>query len=560
MFVWSPAQWREDRAHLQRQTNAMSQRLSSRRYRVAPFALGFACAAIAAAAVINQSSVHWRENIVDDQLFAYYGWCASEGARPYVDFWDNKPPGIWWLNAAAFRLCGEGVAGEVLLGTFAVVGTLAAYVALARRAFHRSLLLPAAIVAAVLLPDPRLEFGGNRTETYVACCEVLAMLGYVSWLRRRRLGWLVVAGLAAGAAPLFKQSGLAVTAACGLHLLWLQWRETRYRDWRPWAVVGSAWIAAPLAAALALASQGALGEAAFAVGRFNRVYFATGDASWGRLDRAVGIYSPVFTVLTPVFLVAAFGLLWGVWSALRGRGSSGTSGAARAWPRHRALGVVVLWFVLAAYLACVGPGRRGHHFMPALPALGLLVLYPLHLLSVRRGLVARLVASPTSVVLVVVWLVALATLLSSGIAETARAWNAKARWYSADYGVPQTYQLNAAEVRRLTGSQDRVYVWGWSPGTYRWAYRLPATRFATFEKLGQLPGLVRFIFDEATADLQRRPPAVIAISTGDYASLTVEPQSDFAAWLVARYRLVTTVGGMHVLQRLDGGVTGPAAP
>jgi hypothetical protein len=511
---------------------------------------------VAAAVLVNQSSVHWRENIVDDQLFAYYGWCASVGARPYVDFWDNKPPGIWWLNAAAFRLCGEGVAGEVVLGTLAVGGTLLAYIALARRAFHRSLMIPAALVAVLLLPDPRLEFGGNRTETYVALCEVLALLGYVHWLRRRRGGWLVLAGLAAGAAPLFKQSGLAVTVACGLHLAWVQWRTARDRGMRPWLLAGVPFLIAPVVSAGVLASQGALGEAAFAVGRFNRAYFAVDDASWTRVDRAIGIYWPVFTALAPAFLLAALGLAWGLGHALRPAWGRGATTA----PRHRVLGVILLWFVLAAYLACVGPGRRGHHFMPALPALGLLALYPLHLLGARRGLCVRLTAAPTSVALVVVWLFALVSLASGGWDETARGWRAKAHWYAADYRTPQPYQLNAREVRQRTSPQDRVYVWGWSPGTYRWAYRLPATRFATFEKLGQVPGQAQFIFDEAVAELQQRPPAAFVISVGDYAGLTAPPRSAFATWLVAQYRLAATAGGMHVLQPVDATAPSPAGP
>ena len=72
-------------------------------------------ALLAGAAVINQSAVHWRSNNADSDLFAYYGWCIAHGARPYLDVWDNKPPGIWWVNAAAIRLCGAGAGSEMLV-------------------------------------------------------------------------------------------------------------------------------------------------------------------------------------------------------------------------------------------------------------------------------------------------------------------------------------------------------------------------------------------------------------------------------------------------------------
>lgn len=56
---------------------------------------------VAVAVTVNASAVHGRQNLADSHLFGYYGWCVSQGARPYLDVWDNKPPGIWWVNAAA---------------------------------------------------------------------------------------------------------------------------------------------------------------------------------------------------------------------------------------------------------------------------------------------------------------------------------------------------------------------------------------------------------------------------------------------------------------------------
>jgi len=80
----------------------------------------------------------------------------------------------------------------------------------------------------VLLTHLHYECGGNRTETFVVPCEILAVLSYLRWQRAGRLPWLAFAGLFAGAAPLFKQSGLAALGACALHLLWSQfagWRS-----------------------------------------------------------------------------------------------------------------------------------------------------------------------------------------------------------------------------------------------------------------------------------------------------------------------------------------------
>ena len=500
---------------------------------------------------MNQSAAHWRWNIADSDLFAYYGWCVSQGARPYLDIWDNKPPGTWWLNAAAVRLTGPGPTADVLLGSLAMGATLVAFVGIARRVFHRSLLLPAALAGAFLLTDLRFECGGNRTETFVVACETLAALGYLLWLRGRRYKWLVLAGLAAGAAPLFKQSGLAVTVAGALHLAWVQWRTptdggqglTHPRGWKPWLVVGLAAAIAPGAAVITLAAQGALADAVFAVVTFNRAYFAIDDASWVRLDYAWRIYRPILAVWSPVFGLAALGLMAGLLMRWR----RGQRFAFTGRPR-RGVGLLVMWFVLAAYLAWVGPGRRGYHFVPALAPLVLLALYPLHLLVARRGLRTGVAGRAGKAVAIIVGSYLLITVAAGGLGEAARCWATKPHWYALRRQSPAPYEVLAAEIAQRTDAADRIYVWGWNPSVYRYALRLPASRHATLEKVGHVGAHAAFIQERVAADLQRDPPKSIVISSYDRERL--DPA--LASWLAARYERACTAADMDVFLRRAG--------
>ena len=48
---------------------------------------------------VSQLAAHLRLDVVDDQMFGYYGWRIAHGATVYHDVWDNKPPGIYWINA-----------------------------------------------------------------------------------------------------------------------------------------------------------------------------------------------------------------------------------------------------------------------------------------------------------------------------------------------------------------------------------------------------------------------------------------------------------------------------
>ncbi|MFH1747917.1 MAG: glycosyltransferase family 39 protein [Planctomycetota bacterium] len=501
---------------------------------------------IVLAVLINQSAVHWRDNVVDSHLFAYHGWCVSQGASPYLDIWDNKPPGIWWLNAAGFCLCGEGIGAELLICTLALILTLLAFVGIVRTIYHPSLTLPAALIVAVLLTHLSYECGSNRTETFVVAAEMLAILGYLRWWRGKRVGWLVVGGLAAGIAPFFKQSGLAAAVACGLHLVWSQvsgrTAAPHRPAWKPWLIAGVSFAVAPAVVTLVLASQGALSEAWFAVGPFNRAYFAIDDATYLDLDRALKIYAPIIWSLRWPIAGAGIGLGWALW---RGWARDRTA------PKSLPTGVLLLWLwgLLAVYLACVGPGRRGHHFMPVLPALGLLALYPLHRLVGQSGLAVRLTGRPTVAIVLVLYAYGLGQLALPNVAELKRCWQRKSHIFSLDYGEPQGYQVQAQAIRKWSQPGETIYVWGWSPGTYRYAYRPCVSRFATFEKVGQLRQHAQFIIDSALEDLYARPPTVFVISENDLHGVQADADDTLARWLNVHYDNRGVIGGMYILVR-----------
>lgn len=514
---------------------------------------------LGAAVVVNQSAVHWRENVVDSHLFAYYGWCVAHGARPYLDVWDNKPPGIWWLNALGFVAFGEGIGGEVAVSAAALLAGLVLFAALARTAYGARLTWPAILLGGVLLTHLGFECGANRTETFVIPAETLAILGYWRWWQGGSVSWLIIGGLAAGAAPCFKQSGLAAGLACALHLAWTQWRgrcgrgvegprggeeemARRRGGWRPWLAAGGGALLVPMIVGGALLRDGALGEAWFALGTFNQAYFAIGDASWWRIDRALATYREFIRPLTWLFAAVTVGAAWGWWR----RRAGGEPGLALLW----------LWFFGALYLACVGPGRRGHHFMPVLPALGLLALQPLHLLARREGALAGVVkplawlaARPTAAAVAVLYGYALVLLAAGNAHEVRRCWRVKPRWYALEYAAPPAYMQQAATIARLTAPDEPIYVWGWSPGTYRYAYRRSASRFATLEKLGQVGEHAAFILRQAGDDVRQVAPRVFVASTRDLRGLLTNPADPLGPWLTRHYDDLGPVAGMHILLR-----------
>ncbi len=55
---------------------------------------------------VGQTAAHLRTDETDCWLFAYYADQMLQGRQLYGDLWDNKPPGIFWINALGLQIGG----------------------------------------------------------------------------------------------------------------------------------------------------------------------------------------------------------------------------------------------------------------------------------------------------------------------------------------------------------------------------------------------------------------------------------------------------------------------
>lgn len=504
-------------------------------------------AAILVTVVINQSAVHWRENVADSHLFAYYGWCVSQGAVPYREIWDNKPPGTWWLNAAAFLICGEGAAGEVLISAAALILTLTALAGTIATTHHPSVLWIGLPAALVMLTQVYFECGANRTETFVVVCECVGVLALCRWRMRGGRAWLLLAGVACGAAPWFKQTGVGALVACATVLAAARPLVPARGGSARWRAAGLflAGVAAAQAPPLAaLAARGALADAVYAIVGFNRDALAATGAT----------VVPFQSVWLNRVLLARLDLMlaWGGLSAAVAMVSRSRDRSHAIEPKaHGLFGLALMWLGVDLLAISVSGGHQAYHYQPILPPLTLLSVDWLGRLAGARGLGPALAERPSLAAATSAFALSLGALVPASVAEMRVCWAQKPHWYSVSRTAPAPYEAQAAEIRRITKPTDRVYVWGWSPGTYRYAYRRCASRFATLEKLSRAGPAAQFIYDGAIADLQRRPPSVFVISEGDFAGVTREAQSALARWLLAEYVQHNAIQGMLILMRRD---------
>jgi hypothetical protein len=211
--------------------------------------------------------------------------------------------------------------------------------------------------------------------------------------------------------------------------------------------------------------------------------------------------------------------------------------------------VLWCWLLITLYLVCVGVGRLAYHLQPLIPPLGLLLLQPLGRVAAAGGLAHAVIRHPSVGALAVLTIGAAIQVAAAG-ANDARQCQARrppdAGWLPA---TPPQYAGQAEGIHKWCPSDQTVYVWGWSPGTYRFAYRANACRFGTLEKMGHLGDRALFIIDEVIQTLHRAPPAVLAISPNDLSGMRSNPDDPLCRWMNEHYEDGDEIGGMYILHR-----------
>jgi|GEM_PF-5597737 hypothetical protein len=323
----------------------------------------------AATVVVGRGFTVIAPNPYDPQLFAYIGYEWTKGVVPYVDLWDNKPPGIFALTAGTTWLLGTSVVAMAVVAALFTAATLVVLYCLLRRwAFPRPIALAAIVGCSVAVSLNFYNVGGNLTELYLLLPSVLSVYCFVRVSELRRNCWLMAAGACAGVAGLIKTVGFAPLLAEICFLLLLAFWRRRIS------------IASATRAIVTLAGGAGLAwSPAF-------LYFAKYHAVWAMLDASFfynlsyglhghhGFLSP----LTPVFLVvvlrplamlcafAVAGVAVYPWSLCRGAGDNLASDHGLQWL------LATLWF--AADVAGALAGGRGyeHYFLALVPSLSVL--------------------------------------------------------------------------------------------------------------------------------------------------------------------------------------------
>ena len=143
----------------------------------------------------------------DSGIFAYTGKIIRDGGLPYVDAWDNKLPGVYFINALAFLVFGTSRWALWLAENLTIFAAGMALFWLLRQVYgERSEAWIGPVILISLTRHPTLVSDINFTEPYALLPQVLVLAAGYQFLRQPRSYWGFVMGFAAGAAFLIKQT------------------------------------------------------------------------------------------------------------------------------------------------------------------------------------------------------------------------------------------------------------------------------------------------------------------------------------------------------------------
>jgi len=501
----------------------------------------------------------------DQSLYSYVGLRILDGGAPYVDAWDQKPPGIHLLYAVFWAIWPhESVVAAADLGAAAIV--CLCLVVLGRRfGVAGGGWLAAAVFA--LLANPALQrlsgvFVRSQCETFIAASVAVGLVLISS--PARAIWSRIAAGLCLGFAVWLKYNAVmyVLPLALAAHVARPATGDGKRSLWTEllWMMAGVIAIGGLGLGWLTL--HGALTDLRLATFDYNLQY--SGETYAGPLD-------VLRYIVTLPFTRARYDLLWYL-------GGAGLVGAVLR-REARSAGLVGIGWAAAAIASIAVNGARDlpQYFVQAAPAFAFAAGVGLRAVWDSRRPVFRAVL----VVLVVagLWRVGTDEPLAGGIrlaslpglVENLRFDLAyldgriDREMYLARFGGQRDSDKFAAAdieeltayVRTSTADHDPILVFGFTPGAYVKAHRVSASRF-----FWSRPIVVEFATGRPgygpaglLADLEATPPQLIALQRHDWAETDSETyflgQAELSGWLARHYQRESDLRLYSIWRRVE---------
>jgi hypothetical protein len=400
----------------------------------------------------------------DEGGYAYIAWRMTQGETPYLDWFDQKPPGIFAVYRVALSLADDSiVAIRAVAAVFSAVSSIALFY-LVRALLGVGAGLMSSLLLAFLLADPMIQGSIANTELFMLPGIIVA-----TWLVLRAIdsektpiAASLAAGLSIGIAITFKQVAVLNVP---FFLLAFGLRARGPDRWRhiaafaAWMGVGVALVWIPILAWLQL--RGALGAAIEATLLHNLSYAGALPLS-RRLELLISYGAPLLPSQGVAWVLAALGLM-------------GLTCKKNRFPALFLGG----WAIANA----VGVSASGHYF----PHYFQQLLPMIAALAGAAILIGRPNREPSR------WRVAVIGCMAFGplVLTALSFWT-----LSPADAIRSIYPHNsfdampaiASEIESITDADDAVFVFGTEPELLFYAQRTSATRYIyLFPLFGTFP-------------------------------------------------------------------------
>jgi hypothetical protein len=454
----------------------------------------------------------------DSGTFAYCGQVIHDGGLMYRDCWDNKPPGVYYLNAAAISLSGSSpYAIWLFQAAWLSAAVIAFYLIIDSVWGHKGVAALGSFVLLFFVLYPGIFQGGNFTETYAILPIVLSMGALWAFLRAGKWYWLVALGILTACGFLLKPTYISLGLAAGMLIAYLDIRRREFKH-----------LLSDLAILVASALLPLLLVALYWVlnGDFNDLWFAVFTHNFGYVEQGFSLTSLYGTlrlflaqqpmlVLTILVAIAA-----GVYLYQNARqvfsfkkpAAEELAGFIPGEMDHQLairwfIGSVLLSFILDALFLASSGKNFGHYLQVLLPGMTVIFLYLIDVLrrSFRdeRSDHVLQVALISAIVIV---------LLSAGL-ELAAKEKPSLQALKAFISTPVHTQYQPTELEQYvidhSSPQDSVLVWAGHPGMNFVTHRRSPTRYIFLLHLfSPTPGGPAG-FSEFMQELAADPPKLI---------------------------------------------------
>ena len=492
----------------------------------------------------------------DSSVFAYAGKLVTEGQLPYRDFWDHKPPLIYYMDALAISLVGPTPWAIWWLDVIYLSITGIVYYFLLKKLLSSIPALVASWLFLLTLMVSNIYLGGNLTETYGLLPQGLLIGSMFCFFKTKKIAWVLVAGLAISIASLFKQTIIGLGLGALLSILILGVLTRQYRRmlvqvtafgtgfFLPWIIVTTIWIA-----------NGAFTQFWDAVFAYNLVYVHNSFS----IDSIYKVYKRLlidFPLLPIVVIsVASFCMFLQSTKPWLFRPVRDKQNIIRLDGDEFTIQKVflVVFGAIPFEIALIALGGRdyGHYYLSILPALTFACGYAFE--TTIQGLRAKTVVQAGNLGFIAILLIAWAVPTYSDVHPQRQHLESISRL--GDPSLAQDDLISYIEEHTQPG--DPIIVWQAMPYTNfaadrpapsKYFYYLPllvetggrASRFEDFlqDIRADQPTLIVFRIDDPTNPANDTPPELLCQSCIPEA---LHGLTEFRSFVLAHYRVIDEI-------------------